>query len=101
VKAKIRKALNSSGKQKCDICENNEILEIHHINGRDIENAEAQYNLANICPNCHNKVHWGKIIIEKWITGTKGLELLWHFKNDMPFEEVSKPYIIGGGKKYA
>lgn len=35
--------------------------DIHHINGRKIENANRHDNLSCICPNCHRLVHEGKI----------------------------------------
>lgn len=64
MKQKIRKTINRSGLYKCDICMNENTLEGHHINGRNIDRANDPSNIANICPNCHYKVHLGRIIIE-------------------------------------
>lgn len=92
---KSRKEKNKSGKFNCDICGNKDILVCHHINGRDIQNANHPSNLSNICPNCHAKVHYGHIIIEKWVMSTNGLILLWHKKNETGITgEDSKPPLL-------
>jgi len=55
---KIFKKLNIS----CCICEwNEDVCDIHHINGKKIENYNDHNNLTYICPNCHRLVHSGKI----------------------------------------
>lgn len=56
--SKILKRLNLS----CLICGwNEEICDIHHINGKKIKNCDNHSNLTYICPNCHRLVHRGKI----------------------------------------
>ncbi len=80
----LRRIINKSSKQCCQICEQQEILVEHHINGRNVPNFNKSFNLAAVCPNCHNKVHHGKIIIEKWVQTSKGLKLI--FRN---MDEVS------------
>jgi hypothetical protein len=35
--------------------------DIHHINGRKIENCHHHSNLTLLCPNCHRMVHEGKL----------------------------------------
>ncbi len=48
----------------CSNCSWNEcICDIHHINGKKIEDADNHNNLTYICPNCHRKAH--NNIIEK------------------------------------
>ena len=37
--------------------------DLHHINGRKIENADLHENLCYLCPNCHRLVH--KHLIKK------------------------------------
>lgn len=64
IKKETRKAMNRSGNIQCDICEEHEILCDHHINGRDIPNANHTSNIAHLCSNCHRKVHEGLIAIE-------------------------------------
>lgn len=41
--------------------------DIHHINGRKIEDFNNNNNLSLICPNCHRLVHTGKIKKEELI----------------------------------
>jgi uncharacterized protein YlaI len=94
-RAAIRKR-NASGKQTCDICGDVEFLEEHHIRGRKIKDANLPFNLANICPNCHLKVHLGELVIEDWVKTTSGRTLLCHKKDE---ESVTGndaiPHIIG------
>jgi len=73
---------NASGQRKCDLCGDIEFLEEHHIRGRKIKNANQPFNIADICPNCHFKVHLGEIVIENWAKSTSGRLLLWHKKNE-------------------
>lgn len=91
-----RKKMNRSGKAYCDICNENEILQIHHINGRDLPNSDHPSNLCNICPNCHSRTHYGFIIIERWIRSTNGLRLLWHKKEEtgLTGEDSNPPLLI-------
>lgn len=43
------------------------------------------------------EVHSGKIIIERWATGTNGSFLAWHKKGEESFTgHDSNPYQIGG-----
>jgi len=52
----------------CCICGwNKSTCDIHHINGKKIENADEHSNLTLICPNCHRMVHNGLIDISKLI----------------------------------
>lgn len=57
----VRKILARLG-LPCSRCGWNEgVCDIHHINGRKIENADSHNNLAYICPNCHRLIHEGKV----------------------------------------
>ena len=95
MRKKIIKEKNKSGKCPCEICSVVTFLEIHHINGREIDNYNHKDNLTNICPNCHNEIHHGKIIIEGWFNTTKGRDLIWRRdKEEKITDEESKPYII-------
>lgn len=44
------------------------IGDLHHIEGRDIENPDKQENLSYLCPNCHRLVHKGKVEKEKLVS---------------------------------
>lgn len=95
VRKRIQKIINRSGKMECPICKNQEILVEHHIQGREIHNSEHPCNKANICSNCHRKIHEGLIILEGWFTTTLGLELIWHNKNESSITDNDiTPYII-------
>jgi len=101
IKKEIRRKINRSGKEICQICEKQRILVEHHINGRKISDAEKWWNKAHICDNCHKLVHSGKIIIEKWCSTTNGKELLWHCAGEeSKTGEEAKTYIIPGNSKY-
>lgn len=92
---RVRKILNKSGKNPCNICNVVNILQEHHISGRNIPNPNHPSNLCAICSNCHTKVHHGQIIIEKWVQTSEGKELLWHSVDGNSFSGCdSKPHII-------
>ena len=95
VKRKTRKAINRSDKASCCICKSIDFLHTHHINGRDIPNADHSSNLVDLCPSCHNRLHMGEIIIERWAMSSGGMILLWHKKNENGVTgEDAKPHII-------
>jgi hypothetical protein len=82
VKRDVRRKMNYNGDNLCEICGNIEILVQHHIRGRKVHNANHYSNLANICNNCHTKVHHGIIIIENRCHTTNGFVLVWHYYKD-------------------
>lgn len=54
---KILKRLNLG----CSKCKWNEsTCDIHHINGKKIDDANSHWNLTLLCPNCHRLAHKGK-----------------------------------------
>lgn len=85
VKKKTRKAKNISGKAPCQICGETCYLDTHHIEGREIPNADHPSNLVDLCPNCHRKVHCADIIIEQWVMTFDGKELIWRTKDGESF----------------
>ena len=92
----LRKELNRSCTAKCQCCNEPEILIEHHINGRSIPDFDKPWNLCYICANCHNKVHFGLVLIEGWFRTTNGLELIWRAVNDKPITgAVTTPPIYG------
>jgi len=80
VKRKQKRQANASGEQCCEICLVQTFLVQHHILGRKIIKANKHNNLANVCSNCHTKIHKGDIIIEKRAMTSNGMMLLWHEK---------------------
>lgn len=72
---------------KCHFCESKDNLEVHHINFRkDCENGivknkkhlteNAEANLVVLCEKCHDKIHAGKIVVDKYIMTSEGKTLL-------------------------
>lgn len=96
---KLRKHLNRTGLYKCDVCREDNILVQHHIQGRDIPDANHPSNLCNICDNCHRKIHEGKVVLEQWVMSTDGLTLLWHFEGTEGITNDSVVYLIGKTKR--
>ena len=65
-----------SGERPCDICKRITLLVTHHIKGREVWDANKEYNLAHICPNCHDKVHMNLITHLQWQMTSDGRILL-------------------------
>lgn len=90
---KTRRRLNLTGKFPCEICQEQTFLVQHHIEGRNIKNSNSHSNLANICSNCHLKIHRGEIILEKRVMTTIGEVLMWHKNTEFSVTgEDAKPY---------
>lgn len=46
----------------CSACGwNEDVCDIHHINGKKIPNPDAHTNLAYLCPTCHRLAHKNKL----------------------------------------
>ena len=92
---KARRQSNRSGCLLCPICSHLEILVEHHIAGRNIKDFDGEWNKANICSNCHRKVHEGLIVIEGWFQTTDGRQLIFRHVDESPIiNEGVSPYII-------
>jgi hypothetical protein len=88
------KERNISGKAHCDICGQTEILVQHHIDGRNVPHANKAYNLSDICPNCHAKIHSGILVVEKWVMTTEGKSLIYHSVHESSLTgNDAKPYV--------
>ena len=66
-----------SGTKICILCGYSGPLHSHHINGRNIPKWDANWNVLECCPNCHDKIHNSSIIIHEWLSTTQGICLLW------------------------
>jgi hypothetical protein len=79
----------------CEICEERTILQQHHIRGQKVDNAHRDFNITNICSNCHTLIHHGKIIIEDRLMTTGGYKLIWHREgeNSMTNDDAT-PHLI-------
>ena len=74
---KQRRLANRSGKQFCAICQEQTILVTHHIDGRKIAKFNHMDNLVDICTDCHIRTHNNLIVIEGWVSTTRGRELIY------------------------
>lgn len=92
-KAAMREAARS-GNKTCPICKGQFRLVEHHIAGRDIPNAEAQWNRIYICPSCHDLVHSGDTVVEGTALTSDGNELIWHKKGE-PNKFLEAPPVNG------
>ena len=91
----IKRKICKTGSKPCQICNTKEILVEHHIRGRNIPNFNSNSNLAYVCPNCHQKIHYGIIVLEGYFMTTSGVELFWHYYKDESFTgENIKPHLI-------
>ena len=63
---------------KCEICNDHEAYHDHHIHSKAYDGSNKSFNIASLCPNCHNEVHLGKIIIEGRFLTDDGYMLIWH-----------------------
>lgn len=85
MRSKYIKKRNASGKFPCSVCSLVSFLHTHHIQGREIPNANHWSNLVSVCPNCHDAIHRGEVVIEGWISTTDGKMLIWHKKGEESF----------------
>jgi predicted HNH restriction endonuclease len=47
----------------CEICEQYGFVDRHHIHAKSMGGCNQQFNIINVCPNCHRKIHAGEINI--------------------------------------
>lgn len=83
-----RRAARSGG-QMCPFCDQKRLLVEHHINGRDIPGWDMPWNKVYCCAACHDEVHMGLIVIDKWELTTEGYRLVW--KRAGRAQEAQKP----------
>lgn len=62
----------------CETCgKEKEFIKEHHIQSKSLGGSDDSYNKAFICSDCHDRVHYGLIIIEGRFGSTKGNILIW------------------------
>jgi len=59
-------------KEQC-IADENNMIDHHHKNN--------EHNLVQLCKKCHDKITYGKLVIDKYILTTSGKELVYHTEN--------------------
>lgn len=96
-KKNIRKS-NRSGTKCCPLCKRSVPLVGHHIHGREVRRWREPWNVAWICPTCHDSVHLYLIIIEGWFNIDGKRELVWRNKGEQPkLDEGAVPPKYGDG----
>lgn len=82
-----------SGQMECEVCHNKRLLVCHHIHGRDIPQWNNDWNRSWVCPDCHDSIHSGKVIIEERAMTTSGRKLIWRKKGEenIAFENANTP----------
>lgn len=89
-----KRKLMRSGTQECPVCGRTAALVEHHIHGREIRRWNEPWNIAWICPVCHDAAHVDPplIVIEGWVSTTKGKTLIWREAGKDPIAlEAAKP----------
>ena len=82
---------------KCEICHGKfKSIDKHHITSRSYGGSNLKSNLANLCCNCHRKVHTGEIIIEGKFpsTGENGLTLIHRKYNEPSIMNLPLPKVF-------
>jgi len=97
----VRKS-KRSGINKCDVTGEVAPLVQHHIHGRDINNYNADWNIAWVTATVHDLIHRGDIVIEGWVTTMNGRALCWHKRGeDSITGNNSDTHLFGDGLKRA
>lgn len=72
----------------CNICFTEMKLDKHHIWSTSYGGPNKSWNRCKLCPNCHKKVHYGKLIIEGWFTTSKGERLVYRKENEPSVTDI-------------
>jgi hypothetical protein len=79
---KARRKAARAGTAPCAVCGRSRALVEHHIRGREGKDAGAAWNLAWVCPDCHDDIHRGDVLLEGWFGTSGGRRLHWHRRGD-------------------
>ena len=80
---RMKELLEAYNLNKCSICGIDDIsMDIHHINGRRVEDPHNHNNLTVVCPNCHRRIEQNVISVDKLIKLSDVLDDNW--KNYLP-----------------
>ena len=83
----------------CEICNVLEHCDNHHIYSLSKGGKDTPGNKCRICPNCHRRVHMGKIIIEGKFTTSKGVIPVWREKGQESITGLTDPPVWTYGSK--
>ena len=81
--------------EKCEICKKEYLtVDRHHIQSKIYGGSDHNWNIAEICQNCHrNFVHHGLIIIEGRFDSTRGSIIVWRKYNEDSITGVIDPKV--------
>lgn len=77
----------------CEICNEQTECDKHHIHSLSKGGSNIESNKCKICPNCHRKVHKGKLIIEGIFTTSNGNTLIWRNKGEESITGMPDPVV--------
>lgn len=78
----------------CEICQKDtDFIKEHHIQSRCYGGENLSYNIACICSSCHDKVHYGLIIIEGRFSSMRGNVLVWRKFTEKSITDFSDPKV--------
>lgn len=80
-------------KQFCEICKSFEYLQTHHIQSKCYNGSNLPSNLCSLCPNCHNSVHKGDIILEGRFLTMSGNTLIFRKNGDPSITGLEDPKV--------
>ena len=75
----------------CELCKQFGFVDRHHIHAKSKGGNNKPYNIIQVCPNCHRKIHAGQIVIQAKVLTTLG----WRVVCDAPNEFNQHQYIFG------
>lgn len=78
---------------KCEICGMNDARHYHHIQSKSKGGNNKQENLCGVCPNCHDEVHRGIVVLEGKFLTTAGMKVIWHKKGETPITGMPLPEV--------
>ena len=81
--------------KSCCICNEYTKLDNHHIQSICYNGPNIDWNRCKLCPNCHRRVHIGRIVIEGWFISTNksGRTLVWRRSFEESITGIQDPKV--------
>jgi uncharacterized protein YlaI len=81
----------------CEICKAHKARHDHHIQSKSKGGSSQPFNIAYICPNCHDDVHRGIVILEgKFLATGSGYTLIYHMIGEESITGITPDVYIFG-----
>jgi hypothetical protein len=78
-------------RQLCEVCKTNTFLNEHHIHSTSLGGNDKPYNIARLCPTCHNEVHFGALILEGRFVSSRGNIIVWRRQGEKSITGLFDP----------